>query len=116
MSQFAGTATARVGWGDPEVFGSMMGPRVRVSASAEAALNDLTTVTNVDLYVERSTGNPEIWEATVIESTTATSMTLFHPYGPDDLPKVDTLKITPRLYVGGGMFVCNAFRLNVVKG
>jgi hypothetical protein len=116
MSHFAGTATARVGWGDPDVFGTLMGLRVRIATSTDAALADLTTVTNVDLYVERPTGDPEVWEATAIDSTTATSMTLFHPYGPDDLPKVETLKITPRLYVNTDMYPCTSFRLNVVKG
>ena len=115
-SQFAATATARVGWGNPDVFGTMMGLKVMVSATADTALDDLTTVTNMDLYVERSSGEPEIWDATVVDTTTATAMTLFHPYVETDLPKVDTLKITPRLYVGGDMYPCTAFRLNVVKG
>jgi hypothetical protein len=116
MSSFIGTATARVGWGDPDVFGALMGLRVRVSTSSTAALDDLTTVTSVDLYVERSTGAPEVWEATVIEATTATTMVLFHPYGETDLVRVETLKITPRLYTVDGVYPCNAFRLNVVKG
>lgn len=116
MSHFAATATARVGWGDPDVFGTKMGLKVQVTATEDTALDDLTTVTNMDLYVERSSGDPEVWEATVVDTTTTTSMTLFHPYGEDDLPKVDTLKITPRLYVGDDMYPCTAFRLNVVKG
>jgi hypothetical protein len=116
MSNFAGTATARVGWGDPDVFGVLMGLRIRVSTSAAAVVNDLTTVTNVDLFVERSTGEPEIWAATVIESTTMTAMTLFHPYIVGDLPRVETLKITPRIYTPSGMYPCTPFRLNVVKG
>lgn len=116
MSNFAGTATARVGWGNLAVFGVLMGLRIRLSTSATAVVNDLTDVTNVDLFVERSTGAPEIWVATIIESTTITTMTLFHPYGANDLPKVDTLKITPRIYTPDGMYPCTPFRLNVVKG
>ena len=116
MSHFVATATARVGWGDPDVFGTLMGLKVHISATENTALDDLTTVTNADLYVERSSGEPEIWDATVDGTTTATAMTLFHPYGTTDLPKVDTLKITPRLYVGSDMYPCTSFRLNVVKG
>ncbi len=116
MSHFPTTATARVGWGDPGVFGTKMGLKVQVNATEDTALDDLTTVTSMDLYVERSSGEPEIWDATVDGITTATAMTLFHPYGETDLPKVDTLKITPRLYVGNDMYPCTAFRLNVVKG